>query len=67
MPRKPVDDTAQRGSIRYKSAIYYNLYADIYKRDSPLRNNNATEGNRKSGLHSIFFCIPSSKPLGPAT
>ncbi len=39
MFRKSEDDIIQRNSNSCKSTIYYKLYPDIYKRDSPLFNN----------------------------
>ena len=56
MSRKPVDDITQRNLNSCKSTIYYKLYPDIYKRDSPLLNNYATRGEHM---------LPSSCTIPP--
>ena len=54
MSRKPVDDIIQRNLNSCKSTIYYKLYPDIYKRDSPLLNN-YTKAQQAELTHPYIF------------
>lgn len=62
MSRKPVDGIVQRNLNSCKSTIYYKLYPDIYKRDSPLFNNYAIRGEHKKRIAALLVLIKSSQP-----
>ena len=54
MSRNPVDDIIQRNLNSCKSTIYYKLYPDMYKRDSPLFNN-YTKAQQAELTHPYIF------------